>query len=56
MKEPTKKLVNSIASALLDAAHEGAKAAVNDAARRVHAELERQKRNGKKKLERWACK
>lgn len=56
MKPRTKKMVESITAALLDAAHEGAKSAVNEATRRIHAELERQKKEKKKRLAKWARK
>ena len=56
MKQKTKKLVESIAAAILDAAHEGAKGAVNEITHQVHVELERQKQERKKKLSRWANK
>ena len=56
MKLKTKKLVGSIAAAILDATHEGAKRAVNEITRQVHVELERQKQERKRKLSRWVSK
>jgi F0F1-type ATP synthase membrane subunit b/b' len=53
MKPTTKKLVERVASTLLDLAHEGAKSAVNEATRRIHRELERQKEKSKKKIGAW---
>jgi hypothetical protein len=56
MKTRTKKMVGSIAAALLDVAHEGAKNAVNEITRQVHAELEKQRQQRKRKLNRWVNK
>jgi hypothetical protein len=56
MKPNTRKLAGVVTAALLDIAHEGAKSAVNEATRRIHAELGRQKQEQKKRLAKWARK
>jgi hypothetical protein len=56
MKTSVKKLAGLIAEALLDAAHEVSKNAVNEAVRQVHAELEKKKTKTKKKIAGWAGK
>jgi len=56
MKPKARKLAEVVTAALLDIAHEGAKSAVNEATRRIRAELEKQKQKQKKKLAKWAAK